>query len=183
MKRQSQTGDLRSFFPKSEPLKRKVKLIFIRCQDLIQSCPFVDKQSTEFQSSDCENDLVSSVCTVEPEMSSLPEVGSLAGSIDDHGPYDIGDPSKSMGDIITSNIITSVKKLSNGTKYSLLYNHVKPPRVCPSNLSHGVTENSIHLVEKNPWLLYSPKLDGVFCGPCSLLSYTLIVSRRIMFFS
>ena len=144
MKRKS---DRRSevIFSKSEPLKRKVKLIFIRCQDLIQSCPFVDKQSTEFQSSDCENDLVSSVCTIEPEMSSLPEVGSLAGSIDDHGPYDIGDPSKSMGDIITS-----VKKLSNGTKYSLLYNHVKSPRVCPSNLSHGVTENSIYLVEKNP---------------------------------
>ena len=71
-------------FSKSEPLKRKAQLISIRCQDLIQSCPFIDQQSTEFQRCDIDNDLVSSVCTVEPEISSPPELGSLAGSIDDN---------------------------------------------------------------------------------------------------
>ncbi len=57
----------------------------------IQSCIIIGPQSAEIQSSDCENDLASSLSTVEQ-----PEV-SLTGTNEDHGPYDIGslfDPSK-----------------------------------------------------------------------------------------
>jgi len=110
--------------------------------------------------------MVSSVSVVEPEISSPPVVDSLAWCIDDHGPYDISrlfDLSKSIDDIITS-----VKKLSNGTKYSLFYNHVKPIKV--STLSHGVNRKFNYTWLKTyPCLLYSPKLDGVFCYPCFLL--------------
>lgn len=78
-----------------------------------------------------ENDQVSP-CAIET--SDLPEDYSPP-SIGDHGPYDIGnlfDPSKP-----TSDIYASIKDLSNGTKYSFLHNHVKPPQVFPSTFSHG----------------------------------------------
>ncbi len=143
------------------PFKKKVSQFSSHAAHPIQSCIIIGPQSAEIQSSDCENDLASSLSTVEQ-----PEV-SLTGTNEDHGPYDIGslfDPSKSMDDIITS-----IEKLSNDTKYSLLYNHVKPPSVCPSTLSDGVNRKfNDTWLKKYPWLLYSPKLNGVFCGPCSL---------------
>jgi len=65
-------------------------------------------------------------------------------------------------------IITSVKKLLNGTKWSLFYNHVKSPR---STLSHCVNGKFYDTWLKTYlWLLYGLKLDGVFCGSCSLYS-------------
>ncbi len=94
------------------PFKKKVSQFSSHAAHPIQSCIIIGPQSAEIQSSDCENDLASSLSTVEQ-----PEV-SLTGTNEDHGPCDIGslfDPSKSMDDIITS-----IKKLSNGTKYSLL---------------------------------------------------------------
>ena len=131
-------------------------------------------QETQSQSHDQTEDV---------ETSDLPEVVSSTGpststglstSTEDHGPYDIGslfDPSKSVSDIITS-----IRDLPNGTKYSFLYNHVKPPKVFPPTLSHGFNRRfSVSYLDKYSWLLYSPKLDGIFCGPCALL---LSVSQR-----
>ena len=67
-------------------------------------------------------------------------------------------------------ICQEVSNLSNGEKYSLLYNHVQLPGVLPTSLVHGRNRKfNASWIEKCPWLLYSPKLDGVFCGPCSLL--------------
>jgi len=69
-----------------------------------------------------------------------------------------------------------VGKMSNGEKYSFLYHHVSPPTIFPSIYSHGKNRKfGTSWLEKYPWLLYSPKLDAVFCGPCSLL---LPVSKR-----
>lgn len=44
------------------------------------------------------------------------------------------------------------------------------PAVFPSTFSHGCQRRFNHSwLDKYPWLIYSPKLDGVFCGPCALL--------------
>ena len=88
--------------------------------------------------------------------------------------HDIGDlisPEK-----IAAKISQDLKKLSNSDKYSLLYNHANPPSTLPSTYSHGCNRKfNISWLGKYPWLRYSPRLDGVFCGPCSLL---IIDSKR-----
>lgn len=74
-------------------------------------------------------------------------------------------PSKS-----TDELWTSLNALSNGEKCSLLYYHVQPPNALPSTFSYGANRKfQTSWLSKYPWLLYSPKLDGVFCGPCALL--------------
>ena len=67
-------------------------------------------------------------------------------------------------------ICQEVSNLSNGEKYTLLYNHVELPSVLPTSLVRDCNRKfNASWVEKYPWLRYSPKLDGVFCGSCSLL--------------
>lgn len=81
---------------------------------------------------------------------------------------DIGrilDPTRSI-----ETICTTITSLSQDEKYSLLYHHIEPPDVLPSKLFRGVNRKfNVTWLERYPWLRYSPKLDGVFCGPCSLL--------------
>ena len=75
-------------------------------------------------------------------------------------------PTKSVHEISRD-----LKTLSDSDKYSLLYNHISPPNILPSTYSHGCNRKfKINWLDKYPWLRYSPKLDGVFCGPCALLS-------------
>ena len=79
---------------------------------------------------------------------------------------DIGtifEPSKSVDDICRT-----VSGLSNDKKYSLLYR--SPPNHLPCTHSYGSNRKfNLTWLERYPWLIYSPKLDAVFCGPCSLL--------------
>ena len=81
---------------------------------------------------------------------------------------DIGallNPSRSI-----ESICETVSNLSNDERYKLLYHHVQPPSVLPTSLLRGSNRKfSISWLEKHRWLLYSPKLDSVFCGPCSVL--------------
>ncbi len=69
-----------------------------------------------------------------------------------------------------------VSNLSVDEKFSLLFQHVTPPAVFPSTFSHGFQRRfNQSWLNKYSWLLYSPKLDGIFCGPCAIL---LSVSDR-----
>ena len=81
---------------------------------------------------------------------------------------DIGNiikPSKSNDEICLS-----IRSLSISEKYSLLFQHVKPPTVLPATFSHGCNRKfNNDWLTKYPWLKYSPKLDAVFCGPCAVL--------------
>ena len=64
----------------------------------------------------------------------------------------------------------SAGELFNAEKYSFLYHRVQSPKILPSTFSHGCNwKFNISWLEKHSWLQYSPKLDGVFCGPCALL--------------
>lgn len=72
----------------------------------------------------------------------------------------------------TDSLNRVVSSLTNSEKYNLLYHHVKPPTptALPSTNVRGKNRKfNVSWLEKYPWLLYSPKIDGVFCGPCSLL--------------
>ena len=65
-----------------------------------------------------------------------------------------------------------MKGLDNGEKYSLLFNHVQPPVAdhLPSTHSQWCNRKfRVHWLAKYPWLKYSPKLDAIFCGPCTVL--------------
>ena len=81
---------------------------------------------------------------------------------------DIGNiikPSKSDDEICLS-----MRSLSNSEKYSLLFQHVKPPTVLTVTFSYGCNRKfSNDWLTKYPWLKYSPKIDAVFCGPCAVL--------------
>ena len=70
----------------------------------------------------------------------------------------------------TDPVYRAVSNLSNGEKYNLLYHHLKPPTVLTSTNVQGKNRKfNVSWLEKYSWLLYSPKVDGVFCGPCSIL--------------
>ena len=72
----------------------------------------------------------------------------------------------------TNPVYRVVSNLTNGEKYNLLYHHVKPSTLTalPSTNVRGKNRKfNASWLEKYPWLLYSPKVDGVFCGPCSIL--------------
>ena len=126
------------------------------------------------------------ICSMAGEshnLSSEPVVQSSAGSITPittevaassvtnttkSGCNDIGTlllPSKSIDEI------TSImRNLSNSEKYSLLFNHIEPPHVLPCTYAFGCSRKfNVEWLKKYAWLRYSPKLDGVFCGPCSVL--------------
>ena len=82
-----------------------------------------------------------------------------------------------IGDIIAKCSSESVhltqRNLSNEKKYSLLKHHSQPPKefVFPTTYIGGCNRSfkSIRLNEYT-WLVYSSKLDGGFCVPCSLFS-------------
>ena len=64
-----------------------------------------------------------------------------------------------------------MSNLSNEAKHSLLCHHIAPPNILPTTYSRGCNRNLIPLAYKvslSPFLLYSSKLNGVFCGPYSL---------------
>ena len=64
----------------------------------------------------------------------------------------------------------TLNSLSNSEKYSYIFKHNPPPRVLPSTFSHGCNRKfKIAWMNKYPWLRYSTKLDGVFCGPRAIL--------------
>ncbi len=54
--------------------------------------------------------------------------------------------------------------------FSYLYRHVQPPSNLPATFLHGANRKfGISWVIKFPWILYSPKVNGIFCGPCAIL--------------
>ena len=82
--------------------------------------------------------------------------------------HDIGMLAKPSASI--DEICLKMCSLSNGEKFGLLFNHVEPPTSFPATYAHGCHRKfSASWLEKYPWLRYSPCLDGVFCGPCSVL--------------
>ena len=89
--------------------------------------------------------------------------------------YSLPEPCRDIGGLLTpeksiNEICRAVDNLSTAEKYSLLYHHVQPPKVLPSTYAQGCNKKfNISWLEKYPWLQYSPKLGGVFCGPCALL--------------
>ena len=80
-----------------------------------------------------------------------------------------------IGKLISSQSVGEIdvcmSKLSNSEKYCLLFNHVKPcSRALPSRFSDGCNRKfNVDWMKKYSWLRYSPTLDAVFCGPCSVL--------------
>lgn len=88
--------------------------------------------------------------------------------IDECGINDIGqvvDPGKSDREICTT-----ISNFSSSQKYDLLFNHTPPPSFLPSTFSHGCMRKfNIDWLRKYSWLRYSSSLNGVFCGPCSIL--------------
>lgn len=81
---------------------------------------------------------------------------------------DIGDilnPSKSV-----DSLSSSISSLTDDKKYSLLFNHVAPPNILPTTYIRGSHRKfNCTWLTKYSWLRYSVKLNGVFCGPCSVL--------------
>ena len=68
-----------------------------------------------------------------------------------------------------SEICQLLDGISNPEKCHLLFHHVQPPTDLPTTFSHGYRRKfNIDWLRKYPWLRYSVKLDGVFCGPCAL---------------
>ena len=93
---------------------------------------------------------------------------SREGPIISNPCYDFGNiflPSCTMKDALQA-----VKDLSRHERYSYLYDHVSPPSILPTTLLHGKKRRfNTSWQERYPWVLYSPKLDAIICGPCSLL--------------
>ena len=114
--------------------------------------------SLEEPTDDPHNEL-SEESRMDPAMSS-PEPHSLS--------KDVGsllDPALSI-----ESICQAMEDLPNEDKYDYLNNQVKPPAILPTTCIHGINlKFNASWIKKYPWLVYSPRLDGVFCGPCSLL--------------
>ncbi len=67
-------------------------------------------------------------------------------------------------------ICASISNLSQGEMFSYLYRHVQPPSNLPATFLYGANRKfGISWVIKFPWILYSPKVNGIFCGPCAIL--------------
>ena len=74
-----------------------------------------------------------------------------------------------------------MSKLSNSQRYSLLYNHMSPPNVLPTSYSYGCNRKfNTTWLYKYAWLRYSPKLDGVFCGPCAVFAGENCMDKGIL---
>ncbi len=130
------------------------------CPDLLETSSTI--QITSDHASDIEED--------HPQPSGLQSLASPVLPVEtiEGSCYDIGNilvPSKSIDELCTS-----IDGLSTGEKFSLMYHHVQPPNVLPSRFSHGFNRRfQVSWLQKYSWLLYSVKLDGIFCGPCYLL--------------
>ena len=74
-------------------------------------------------------------------------------------------PTKSIG-----KKCQALNSLSNPEKYSYIFKHNSSPCVLPTTFSHGCNRKfKVAWMNKYPWLWYSTKLDGIFCGPCAIL--------------
>ena len=59
---------------------------------------------------------------------------------------------------------------------------MKPPAVLPTTCFHGINRTfNASWIKKYPWLVYSPKLDGIFCDPCSLLLLVAQIKDKGLF--
>ena len=102
----------------------------------------------------------------------LSEESSMDPAMSSHEPHSL---SKDLGSLLDpalsiESICQAVGDLPNEDKYDYLKNHVKPPAVLSTTCFHGINRKfNASWIKKYPWLVYSPKLDGVFCDPCSLL--------------
>ena len=70
-------------------------------------------------------------------------------------------------------IETSLSKLSDGQKYNLLVHHWKPSTdyIFPSTFMNGCNRScSYSWLKRYPWLVYSQRLDGIFCISCALMT-------------
>ena len=116
--------------------------------------------------------MASSSC---PTMSMASSSTSGSSSHSTSSAYGPPDPCNDLGNLLhpsksITEICTSLNELSNGSKYSMLFQHVSPPDTLPRTYSHGCNRKfNTSWLEKFPWLRYSPMLDGVFCGACALL--------------
>ena len=114
-------------------------------------------------------DLESGNLTEQEQMLSTPESSQTNELGSDQTINDLGAvllPSKTNAEISAI-----MSKLSNSQRYSLLYNHISPPSILPSSHSYGCNRKfNTTWLYKYAWLRYSPKLDGVFCGPCAVFA-------------
>jgi len=47
---------------------------------------------------------------------------------------------------------------------------IEPPNSLPATFAHGCHRNfNVSWLGKYPWLRYNQSLDGISCGPCSIL--------------
>ena len=105
----------------------------------------------------------------QPVIPATPMINQQSNALLSEPPpfQDIGnllEPTKSI-----DTICQSVSNLSNEAKHSLLCHHIAPPNILPTTYSRGCNRKfNTTWLTKYPFLLYYPKLDGVFCGPCSL---------------
>ena len=113
-----------------------------------------------------KSDHASDIEVNHPQPSGLQSLASpvLPAETIEESCYDIGNilvRSKSIDEICTS---------IDGLLKSFLH-HVQPPNVLPSRFFwHGFNGRfQVSWLQKHSWLLYSVKLDCIFCGPCSLL--------------
>lgn len=70
-----------------------------------------------------------------------------------------------------ADVIARIESLSQGQKYNLLQSHYNPSSdyTFPSVHMNGCNRSfSPHWLKRYSWLVYSPKLDGVFCIYCAL---------------
>lgn len=68
-----------------------------------------------------------------------------------------------------------IKELDDFIKYQLLSNHWKPPKgyvfPCSLHMKNGKQEKrriNYDLMSKFPWLVFSEKMEGLFCIFCTL---------------
>ncbi len=111
------------------------------------------------------------VSSISSEPSTSNPNSSMEGTIISNPCYDLGNIF--LSSFSTKDSLQVVKYLSSDEKYSYLYNHVLPPSTLPSTLLHGKNRRfNTSWIEQYPWVLYSPKLDAIMCGPCSILLTT-----------
>ena len=125
-------------------------------------------------------ELLSCVCTVEPfhtalgagraadNCSSLSDSSTTASPNHQESAKDIRLVIRSDMDLDAVSRVVGL--LSNDRKHELIFNHQPQPPTFPSTFSHGCNRKfSPDWLDKYLWLCYSPSLDAVFCGICSVM--------------
>ena len=60
--------------------------------------------------------------------------------------------------------------LNVGEEYKLIFEHINPPAVLSSRFEHACNRRfNTRWLNKYAWLHYSPTVDGVYCGPRTIL--------------